>query len=71
MIQIFKPLRWDERTYLDLGVIVIISDLSIGIVLVNAHVHLGHSNLLTGKESPDSCLNLYDECKLVHRDSSA
>ena len=58
-------------TYLYLWVIVVISDLGVGVVLVNAHVHLGHSDFLSGKESSDCCLNLDDKSKLIHCDSPA
>ena len=45
-----------RATYLDFWVIVVVGDLGIGVVLVDAHVHLGHADFLSGKESSDCCL---------------
>lgn len=56
---------------LHLGVVIVISDLGIWIVLVNAHIHLGHPYFLPGQVASDCCLHLYDEGKLLHCDPSA
>lgn len=50
-------------------IIVVVCDLRIWIVLVDAHVHLRHSNLLPRKIAPNSRLHLDDEGQLLHRNT--
>lgn len=55
-----------DETYLHLRVIIVIGHFSIWVVLVDAHVHLGNADFLSGQESSDRSLDLDDECKLIH-----
>lgn len=45
-------------TYLHFGIIVVICNLCIGIVLVNAHIHLRYPDFFASQVTPYSCLYL-------------
>ena len=61
----------EQRTYLDLGIVVIFLHLGVWIILVHAHVDLRNANLLTRKVPPDGGLDLNDQSELLHSDPPA